>query len=533
MNRIVRVNSIIKSKEKICQFIPWIFLFTGYLLTIVTFYFSGKLFLNGDDCTEWVLAKHLNQTGRFISADWYYGTELHVFFSQILHKLLLHFFTNWHLARTVSVALFLALIIGAALQLCKELNVGNSGVYAVAALVYPFGSLYCYFVLYSGFYNFYLALFFIIVCLQAVMLTKRGSRFYIALSISVLLSFLSGLNGVRFLIILFFPMFAAVSLELLRRMKGMNTLNGILGTREGKHFVFVCLESVACAAGWILNEKYLSYAYSFWTYKNNNLQTFYMSDFLNYCSGYLYIFGYEGIQDFSSYQGIGQLFSLILIILLIFMLGYGIRHRGDFHSIERLYLELTTCALCSNALIFYLGQQAERRFLVLAAPLVFPATAILWNNMKRNHDELRRRLSICVFITCILVQSISTAYIPGFLFERNGKSEEEMISDFLVDNGYSHAMTSFYPGAYFEYLSDGKLEIWILSDDMEEKKYKGLSWEQPKSHLKAPEDNHAALIVRNHSEQAAYNTDSLPTIFSTENYEVYDVPNVTDIFLEQ
>ena len=517
---------------------PWIFLAAGYIFTIAFFALSGKAYMIGDDCSEWVLADHLAKTGRIVSADWFYGTELHVFFSQILNKWLIRIFSDWHAARTVSVAVFLAVTAAAVLVMTRAAGLGRNGIYAAAALTFPIGKVIGYFTIISGFYNFYLALLMWILAIHALLLSdKKRSKWnrFSLMACAAVLAFLSGLNGVRFLIVLYFPLFLTAFLYAWNklRLKQSAGPDVLLKTEEIRHFLFVCAESFACAAGWVINEKFLSSAFSFLTYKNNNLHTFRFSEFLDYFSDFFYIFGYEGIQDFSSYRGIGQLFGLIMNMLLICLAVYCVRHRKEFSRTEGRYLTFAALSIFSNTLVFYLGQQAEKRFLVLAACQMFVVAAIAFRNMERTGDLVRRRLAILLFALCLFAEAFGYAYGPGLVFERGRKTQEEEIADWLVSEGYTHGMSSFYPGSYVEYLSSGKVEMWILSDDTGDESHKGMSWEQVRAHLKAPSDNHAALIVGSDRDQFTYYTDHLQPVYETQDYQVFDIEKVTDIFTEQ
>ena len=529
MNKKLKIDIIKK-------YAPWVCLLSGYTMTVLTFVFSGNSFLVGDDCSEWVLAAHLSKTGRFISKDWFYGTELHVFFSQILNRFLIQLFSDWHIARTVSVALFIALFTAVFLAICKELDLGDSGVWIAAVLTFPFSSEYGYFILLSGFYSFYYLITLIIIYLHLLLLRKSRKLFWPVSAVCCILAFLSGLNGVRFLIILYLPFALTAVIELERSINinsNIRSVKQLFSLKETAHFLFILAESLFCAAGWIINEKFLSQIYSYKTYKNNNLHTFHMPEFLDYLSKYVCIFGYKGIQDFTSYFGIGQLFGLILNFLLIMLLIYGVRARINNDSRTGMLFTFSLAAMISNALVFYLGQQAESRFLLFAACYFLFAVAIILRHMEKNGESLRRFLAIIVIIVCVFAESMGYAYGTGLFFERGLETEEENIASWLVAHGHTNGMSSFYPGALLEYLSSGDLEMWVLYDAPEEGKYIAMPWEQLKAHLKAPQDNRAALIVDKEGNSFPEYTSSRQPIYETEHYLIYDIPVVTEFFLEQ
>ena len=536
------------------------FLLLSYGLTVLSFACSEGLLILADDSTEWVLANHLKETGRLISADWCYGTELHVFFTQILNSFLLRLFSDWHVARTISIAVFLAILAISVLWLCRALGMKREfGALAAAALMIPIGSRYSYFGLYSGFYTFYIALAFIILAINASALAACSGKVYsgkaysaaenstetqsaktfsakantksalIFAALAFILAFVSGLNGVRMLIILYIPMLMTAVAVLWKSLAGKSSgLVQWLKEKECAAFGFIAAQSILSAAGWIFNEKYLSRVYTYWTYKNNNLHTFTFSDYLDYLDSFTYLLGYEGINDFTSIKGLGQVCALALIVIVLGSYIYCYIHRDRLTRLQRIYVAFAGIAYVSNTLVFYLGQQAEDRFVIPTLCYSFPVVAMALH-LADGFEKIRMYLVTAILALCLLVQGTACVWADALVFRRGEVLPEEKAAAWLVENGYERGTATFWNGAVLEYLSSGKVEMWML-DGEKTGPENGLvyrEWEQPKDRCTGEEPSGKAFLILagDENEFFAWCTKGSTPVYDDGYYRIYDRSN--------
>ncbi len=572
-------KSQFKNSIGVCTFAAYGFLLLSYVLTVLSFACSEGLLILADDSTEWVLANHLKETGRLVSADWCYGTELHVFFTQILNSFLLRLFSDWHVARTISIAVFLAILALSVLWLCRALGMKREfAALAAAPLMIPIGTTYSYFGLYSGFYTFYIALAFIILAINACILaakadsaanagsaaqagsaanagsavnagsaaqagsaadateagnaaetgTKKGVPVLtiILTALVFILAFVSGLNGVRMLIILYIPMLMTAAAVLWISLAGRNEgLAAWLRQKECAAFALILAQSLLSAAGWIFNEKYLSRVYTYWTYKNNNLHTFTFSDFLDYFDSFTYLLGYEGINDFTSIKGLGQVCGLALIVIVLGSYIYCYVHRDRLTKLQRIYVAFAGIAYVSNTLIFYLGQQAEDRFVIPTLCYSLPVTAMALH-LADGFERIRMYLVTAVFALCLFVQGTACVYADALVFRRGEVLPEEKAAAWLVENGYERGTATFWNGAVLEYLSSGRVEMWML-DGEKTGQENGLvyrEWEQPKDRCTGLEPGGKAFLILSQDENELFSWctgDSSP-VYDDGYYRIYD-----------
>ena len=89
----------------------WPLLILGICLSISvgTYAMYGQHNLDSDISSEFVLAQLLNDEGRFFLTDsWFYSTELRVVSPVPVYQLALMATGDWHIARTISIAVLLA-----------------------------------------------------------------------------------------------------------------------------------------------------------------------------------------------------------------------------------------------------------------------------------------------------------------------------------------------------------------------------------------------------------------------------------------
>jgi len=79
--------------------LPAILFFISIFLSFITTYHVTGTFLDSDASSELVLAKQLSETGKILSRDWFYSTELRVLNTQLVYAPMFLVFSDWHLVR--------------------------------------------------------------------------------------------------------------------------------------------------------------------------------------------------------------------------------------------------------------------------------------------------------------------------------------------------------------------------------------------------------------------------------------------------
>ena len=125
--------------KKVWALLPWLWLAAGYGLDLWFQLVPGRWMVDSDMASEMMLSNFLNQEGRIISKIWYYSTELRVVSVQWVYRFTLLLFPNdWHMARTVGMAIMLAAFAGLMLLLARSIGLGRIGVWMAGVLMAVF-----------------------------------------------------------------------------------------------------------------------------------------------------------------------------------------------------------------------------------------------------------------------------------------------------------------------------------------------------------------------------------------------------------
>ena len=163
--------------------------------------------VDSDLSAEVMLADLLQKEGAVISKSWIYSTEISVFQMQWFYRLGLIFFPdNWHLARSIGLALALALYAGLLLFLSRCAGLGRAGLWLTGALLWPFGQHYLVYTLHGGYYLVYAFFYLPILALILRGQNKDRKMQRRLLVVVCLLALAGGVNGIKELMVFHAPL---------------------------------------------------------------------------------------------------------------------------------------------------------------------------------------------------------------------------------------------------------------------------------------------------------------------------------------
>jgi len=188
-----------KSRPSLKTLIP-AFLFVIVLcLSFYTTWQTSLYCLDGDASSELVLAHHLNETGRILSSDWYYSTELRVLNTQLVFAPLFSIFSDWTMVRFVGAMILQGLLVLSFFYLGRQAKLSwGARFLGGALLLLPVSTSYGRIVLYHSYYMPHIILGFMIVALFLSTLNHWNNRHIriasLRLALLCALSFGSGLG---------------------------------------------------------------------------------------------------------------------------------------------------------------------------------------------------------------------------------------------------------------------------------------------------------------------------------------------------
>ena len=194
-------------------------IFAGVFLILCFFLARYTVYtLDSDASSELVLAKLLSEEGRLLTEDWLYGSELRVFYSQLIFTPLFSVFDSWRALRFTGTLIMLIALVLAFYWFCRETGSRSSFAPAAMLMLLPLSRIY-FDVLYKFTYYLPHAVmgFAVPAALWGYARRKgegRRGRARLLLALGLLLSFAVGLNGMRLLLTLYGPMLLSALLML-------------------------------------------------------------------------------------------------------------------------------------------------------------------------------------------------------------------------------------------------------------------------------------------------------------------------------
>ena len=115
-------------------------------ISVGTYAVYGQHNLDSDISSEFILAQLLNEEGRFFLTDsWFYSTELRIVSPVPVYQLAMMLTDNWHVARTISIAVLLTGVVAAFVYMIRGMGASTkSALLCAGALILPLTEYHSY-----------------------------------------------------------------------------------------------------------------------------------------------------------------------------------------------------------------------------------------------------------------------------------------------------------------------------------------------------------------------------------------------------
>lgn len=481
-----RTNQSLRSGVR--HLLPWLWMAAGYILDIWFELVPGRSLLDSDMASEMILSDMLNKEGSIISRLWYYSTEIRVVSVQWVYRLTLLLFPHdWHLARTLGMAIMLALFAGLMYLLGRSVGLGQLAAWMAAALLWPFGRLYLVYATYGGHYLVYTFLY--VVSLTLVLFTFGKSRKTCLLldAAACVVAMLSGMNGIKTFMVFQVPFILTAFLVGAAALNscGKNDWRSALHacSSEVRLFVGALATTAASFAGYVVNAKVLANIYSFKSFGSVSWNRFWLFTLDRVIMDFFHLFGYQDGVGVFHFSGIASGVGLLVGAWLTFCIVRLTLRYKKLNTAERtmLVLLVTMIAVCGISYTYFSNYCLY--FWLTCMPVAFAVMAI---EIKTEDLHLPgTRVAMAVVLSCALT----------FCSVNNVRQEIEhptlahigldKVADWLVDNGYKEGYSTFWNGNAMTEMTSGKLDVWVSGD----LNVIGVdNWLQPTYHLeRAPE----------------------------------------------
>jgi len=477
-------------KKKAARLLPWAALATSYLFVILVYALIGEHNINADISSEMVLADLLNREGALLSPNWYYSTELRVISPVPVYQLALRIFPhNWHMARTLSLAILLAAFAASAIYMCRGAGCEVPVMYAAAACMLPVSEVHRFLFAGGGFYTMYVIVAFLLIGL--VLRLNRGKGRFWRLALIAVISLVSGLTGVRMPMICGLPLFLACALDAWEALREADTLRAALSDARVLVAFGAGVSLAAMLAGYGINSRVLSGIYHFESFGGMEmvgLNLPLLGDQIQYLVNF---FGLgEGIPLLSM-GGIVDMLTVCVCVLMAVAVYALMKRRDTLSQGMRLLVYFAVSAVALGMFLNLITGTTENRYAVgyymAGAFMLVVLVMLLFHTMRCRMAWLRTAAMLAVLGVFFLQ---SAAFIRSYM--RWEESEHEAAAAWLTENGYTQGFASFWNGNILTELSDGELDMYIYGELTEPEL---TPWLQETRHLDAVPEGKAFVFV--------------------------------------
>ena len=471
------------------QIFPWAWLCLAYLGIILFLYRYGRPYIDSDMASEMILADLLNQEGGWLSANWWYSTELRVFYHQPFYRLgLLLFPENWHAARMMGQAMLLMLLLLSYIYAARGVKLKNWGVWGAAALASPFGVWYLWYGPFGGAYLPHMIL--VLLSFGAIQHLLHTHRMQKIPHILILLAAGcgSGLNGVKGLMGFYLPMFVSAAAIL---AVDWHQNGGKCPVYPFRQVLYSGLALIAAAAGYLVNSVVLSRYYHFADYNGQTWNHLSLQNLVEQWSNFLSLFGFPGdrflnpkIPLFSICGILGAMGVLTAAAVCIALVRLFLRW-GRLKEEQRIIPALFAGVCLIQGMIFtWTGRPEEINgsYWLTVMPLTFYVL-----QLEGETEDFRiphgKQVAALAFSCCVVATSIS-ALLQFFTAGYRINPQLETVCDELMNRGYTQGYATFWNGNVMTEWSSGEIDMWVTWDFHTMEPYQ---WLQKTSHTQPPE----------------------------------------------
>lgn len=441
----------------------WLFLLPSLIwigiLAVTTILWSDNR-ISSDWSAELILARELLREKKLITDTWYYSTEIRILYTQLLAIPLFCLFHSWDVIRAGQGCLLHLLLLLSYCFCMKGTKISPKWVYLSSVFLFiPFSYIYIDIVHMGQSYQPHMIFSFLIVGLY-LRLTERKS--IPAAVFLIVLSFLCGLSGIRYLQILSLPMLGAAFWIYYRSKDGILWAIG---------------SAAATAAGYIINEKLLHRWFAFGSYKEVKFAEFQNKNFIelldNKLDDFFVLFGYRGGEKLMSVNGVCNLLSILEVAVLILICIAVFRQNGKVERKNRFLVAFLGSSLLINSFVFLvLDNYYTSRYYILVLFWAAPIFAIFGEEVWRKNSEkdtlaetiVRKRFLektvLPVLLLCLCLTGIHTL---SMLAQNDENSDRKKAADFLQENDVTFGYATFWNADVITELTDGEVNVASIS----------------------------------------------------------------------
>ena len=472
---VILVNAIffIKLSEKgRCVLLIFYIITILISLTIVS-YVRANSFIDPDLSSEMLFARECFKEKTFWPTTWYYSMEFRLLNTQLFTAPMFLFTKNLCLIRSITVLVCNIVLSLSTLFLLVELDIKKWWIRLLGMLLvispaswqfFSFVQVGCYYIPHIAFSFFYVGLFLSVVYHNH---SKKKQRFLFI--IFVLLSFISGLSSIRYILNFTLPLFAILFLvKLFKLFKNRDDFSGFkeivisifhTDNKIDKPLVYALLGFLVSIIGYVGNSVILA---SIFTYKNMNkiqLNPLSMMKVDDIIAMILSVAGYnDNISAFTP-GGITSVLLGIVIIFTIYIFTKLLKNESEGQ--EKTFILFV---VFMSAFHLYTNICAEMvgRYLTMVFVFFIPILALVIQFHSSN-KVLKLPSYILAVSSSVLI--LTNAFLCiGKMVTTSKTNHLNSVCKYLEDNNYEFGYAFFNIANPIWFITNGEIEVVTLGD---------------------------------------------------------------------
>lgn len=427
-------------------------------------YFCASHILNSDISAELVLAKELSDSNKLFTTQWFYSTEIRVFYTQIVSLFLFKIIHSWNLVRTLTNFIFFVALLGSYLFAVKPLHLKKRSVYLSSLFLFiPYSIQYLY-IVHIG--NSYIPHFIIVFVCVGLFVRLTEQRKKTTLLFFIAWSFYAGLCGIRFAVVYAIPVVLAAVMEaVVENGCGTGTLF-CKGLWKRPRIYLSLVGFLTFAAGLFVNmfvfTRFIVVGETNDLLMNilNDSGVIARLDFI--ITGLLSLFGYYDFENLMSRGGIASLAAIVIFAALAVICITLVKHYTKLTALCKFYVLLFFTALFTNTFLFVFvaGTYVPRYFIPMLI-LIVPCIAVYLDTAQFIKFDFHKL--VAVFLAAAMNISGIAACLWCAQTDLNAPFKE--VVNFLEEEHLNFGLSTFWNTGVPNELSDGYVELVTVRED--------------------------------------------------------------------
>ncbi len=502
-------------KPEKSQILPMIVAGITLLALVLYSFLCLNHLMHSDMAAEVILSKLLRDTGKLVSREWYYSTEIRILYSQLIMTPLFYICRDFHTVKLLSILIYLILLLLAYSFFVRQTKLLSKGKWMVLMLLLaPWSNEYLDMMFLGDFYTSQAICMLVFLGLFFKKDWKNEKTERIATGFLALLSVLMGLSGLRYPACLFIPLVLAVFAQGLTREEGLRLLD--------KQLRRSLILTAFAGAGFVIHKLYFARYFSFDKTPVNFVPLEEAADRL-FASLRLMLefFGYRSGVGMMSGLGLVNVLKCAFFLVFIWAVaGAFVRRNELFDERERSFLWYFLFLFLINLymLIFTDVLLQYRYWIPVFVVGLFPA------GMYLERVTMKGRMQKQILTAFICLAALSSLY--GELWQDvkfNDCAKREGYMAFLENSDYDFGYATFWNGPVTEYLSGGQIHVGNIGEG--DKPYE---WLTPKAYYRRGyHEGKVFVLLANTEEKGLLESDApimqdAKKVYGDEFYSIYE-----------